>query len=145
MSLVWALMPVGAGTADHGLMGNSLRSSGGSKILGHDRGIYLRVSRASRLIRSVGGVLGGDSRSRVHHGWLTGSRDIERDEGARGWITCDPSGTYQSWCHVGLQGRRLGRTCRGKSRGDGWDRYTADEQTKKSRTLPPKVTKPMRA
>src|SRR5712671_131692 len=55
------------------------------------------------------GVLGGDSWSQTHHGWLTGSRGIGRDRGARGWITCDPSGTWPELASRGTSGEAAGR------------------------------------
>src|SRR5712672_2469252 len=55
------------------------------------------------------GVLGGDSRSRTHRGRLTGSRGIGRDRGARGWITCDPRGTWPELASRGTSGEAAGR------------------------------------
>src|SRR5712671_6555513 len=55
------------------------------------------------------GVLGGDSRSRTHRGWLMGSRGVGRDRGARGWITCDPRGTWPELASRGTSGEAAGR------------------------------------
>src|SRR5712675_1535848 len=69
------------------------------------------------------GLLGGDSRSRTHHGRLTGSRDIGRDEGGT-WVDHVRSEWHVTRAGVTWDFRGGGRTtCRGKSRGDGWDRY----------------------
>src|SRR5712672_202268 len=106
------------------------------EILGHSCGIYPRISRALRLIRGVGGTRGrlsesdptwaanGVARHRTRRGstWV----DHVRPEG-------HVTGTGVTW---GFRGG--GRTtCRGKSRGDGWDRYTAARHTTTTRHMHP--------
>src|SRR5712671_6922831 len=92
------------------------------EILGYCCGIYPRISRALRLVRGVGGTRGrlsesdptwaanGVVRHRTRHGstWVDHVR-------SKGHVT----GTGVTWDFRG--GGRM--TCRGKSRGDGWDRY----------------------
>src|SRR5712672_2504600 len=98
-----------SGTADHKLIGSSLRSPW--RI---ERSLVIAaesIRGSAELLGSLGvsGVLGGDSRSQTQCGRLTGSRDIGRDEGARGWITCDPRGTWPELASRGTSGEAAGR------------------------------------
>jgi len=96
-------------TVDHRLIGSPLRSPW---RIERSSVITAESIRGSvELLGSSGasGVLGGDSRSRTHRGRLTGSRGIGRDEGARGWITCDPRGTWPELASRGTSGEAAGR------------------------------------
>src|SRR5882757_4062581 len=98
-----------SGTADHRLIGSPLRSPwriGRSSIVAAES-----IRGSVELSGSLGasGVLGGDSRSRTHRGRLTGSRGVGRDEGVRGWITCDPRGTWPELASRGTSGEAAGR------------------------------------
>src|SRR5712672_1146491 len=98
-----------SGTADHRLIGSPLRSPwrierSSVKTAGSIRG-SVELSGSS----GASGVLGGYSRSRTQRGRLTGSRGIGRDEGARGWITCDPRGTWPELVSRGTSGEAAGR------------------------------------
>src|SRR5712671_2391978 len=110
MSLGWASMPVDvSSTADHRLIESPLRSPW--RI---NRSLVMTAESIRGLVGlsgspGVSGVLGGDSRSRTHRGRLTGSRDIGRDGGARGWITCDPRGTWPELASRGTSGEAAGR------------------------------------
>src|SRR5712675_622593 len=94
------------------------------EILGHNCGIYPRISRALGLIRGVGGTQGRLSESdpswaadRVaRHGTRRGSTWVDHVR-SKGHVT----GTGVTWDFRG--GGKT--TCRGKSRGDGWDCYNA--------------------
>src|SRR5712672_3086240 len=97
------------------------------EILGHGCGINPRISRALRLIRGVGGTRGRLSESdpswaadRVaKHGTRQGSTWVDHVRSE--WHV---TGTDVTW---GFRGG--GRTtCRGKSRGDSWDRYIPTEK-----------------
>src|SRR5712675_2562993 len=82
-----------SGTADHRLIGSLLRSPWRierSSVIAVES---IRGSAELSGSSGASGVLGGDSRSQTQRGRLTGSRDIGCNEGACGWITCDPSGT----------------------------------------------------
>src|SRR5712672_1659176 len=96
-------------TADHDLMGNSLRSSW--RIVRSSVMTAESIHGSVKLPGSSGasGVLGGDSRSRTHRGRLTGSRGIGCDKGARGWIMCDPRGTWPELVSRGASGEAVGR------------------------------------
>ena len=81
-----------SGTADHRLIGSPLRSPW--RI---ERSLVIAaesIRRSGELSGSSGasGVLGGNSRSRTHCGWLMGLGG-KVHEGAWGWITCDLRGT----------------------------------------------------
>src|SRR6267154_5666999 len=110
MSLVGHQCPsVMSGTADHRLIGSSLRSPWRierSSVMAAES-----ICGSVELSGSSGasGVLGGDSRSRTHRGRLTGSRGIGRDEGARGWIMCDPRATWPELASRGTSGEAAGR------------------------------------
>jgi len=82
-----------SGTADHRLIGSLLRSP--RRIERSSVKTVESIRGSVELLGSSGalGVLGGDSRSRTQRERLTGSRGIGCDEGARGWIMCDLSGT----------------------------------------------------
>src|SRR5712672_1034886 len=94
------------------------------EILGHSCGIYPRISRALRLIRGVGGTRGRLSES--DPSWAANGVARHRTRQGSTWVD-----HVRSEGHVARAGgtwdfRGGGRTtCRGKSRGDGWDRYTA--------------------
>src|SRR5882672_11160013 len=85
--------PSVSGTADHRLIGSPLRSPW--RIERSSVMTAESIRGSSELSGSSGalGVLGGNSQSWTQRGRLMGSRGIVHDEGARGWITCDPSGT----------------------------------------------------
>jgi len=97
-----------SGTADHRLIGSPLRSPWRierSSVMAAES-----IRRSAELSGSSGmsGVLGGDSRSRTQRGWLMGSQGMVR-EGARGWITCDLSGTRLELVSHGTSGEAAGR------------------------------------
>src|SRR5712675_2606997 len=110
MSLVGHQCPsVMSGTADHRLIGSSLRSPW--RI---ERSLVMAAESIRGSVDLSGssgasGILGGDSRSRSQRERLTGSRGIGRDEGARGWITCDPRGTWPELVSRGTSGEAAGR------------------------------------
>src|SRR5712672_1815178 len=94
------------------------------EILGQDCGIYPRISRALRLIRGVGGTRGRLSES--DPSWAADRVARHRTRRGSTWVDHVRSewhvtGTNVTWDFRG--GDRA--TCRGKSRGDGWDRYTS--------------------
>src|SRR5712675_1882662 len=96
-------------TEDHRLIGSSLRSPW--RI---ERSLVMAaesIHGSAELSGSSGasGVLRGVSRSQTQRGRLTGLRGIGRDEGARGWITCDPSGTWPELASRGTSGEVAGR------------------------------------
>src|SRR5712671_5964988 len=96
-------------TVDQRLIGSSLRSPwrierSSVKTAESIRGLA-ELSGSS----GASGVLGGDSQSRTQRGRLTGSQGIRRDGGARGWITCDPSGTRLELVSRGTSGEAAGR------------------------------------
>src|SRR5712671_3710053 len=84
--------PSMSGTADHKLIGSLLRSPWRIERSSVKTAESIRGSAELSGSSGVSGVLGGDSRSRTQRGRLTGLRGIGRDEGAHGWITCDPRG-----------------------------------------------------
>ena len=98
-----------SGTADHRLIGSPLRSPW--RIERSSVKTAESIHGSAELSGSSGalGVLGGDSRSWTHCGRLTGSRGIGRNEGTRGWITCDPSGTWPELVSRGTSGEAAGR------------------------------------
>src|SRR5712672_4707782 len=96
-------------TVDHRLIGSSLRSPW--RI---ERSLVITAESIRGSVEPSGssgasGVLGGNSRSRAQRGRLAGSRGIRRDEGARGWITCDPRGTWTELASRGTSGEAAGR------------------------------------
>src|SRR5712671_6109423 len=104
MSLVGHQCPSMSGTVDHRLIGSLLRSPWRIK-----RSLVKTVESihgSAELSGSSGasGVLGGDSRSWTQRGRLTGSQGIGRDEGVRGWITCDPRGMWPELASRGTSG-----------------------------------------
>src|SRR5882672_858979 len=110
MSLVGHQCPsVMSGIADHRLIGSPLRSPWRIERSSVIAAESIRGSVELSGLSGASGVLGGDSRSRTHRGRLTGSRGIERDEGARGWITCDPRGTWPELASRGTSGEAAGR------------------------------------
>src|SRR5712671_4849654 len=98
-----------SGTADHRLIGSLLRSPW--RIERSSVKTAESIRRSVELSGSSGalGVLGGESRSRTQHGRLTGSRGVGCDRGARGWITCDPRGTWPELVSCGVAGEAAGR------------------------------------
>src|SRR5882672_622333 len=98
-----------SGTADHRLIGSPLRSPWRIERSLVKTAESIRGSVELSGSSGASGVLGGDSRSRTHRGRLTGSRGMGRDEGARGWITCDPRGTWPELASRGASGEAAGR------------------------------------
>src|SRR5712671_4759083 len=126
MSLVWALMPVGVrhgGPWSHGELTKEFLED--RKILGHDRGIYPRISRAPRLIRGIGGTWGW--LSELDPTWTANGFARHRARRGSAWVNHMRSEWHVTGTGVAWVFRGGGRTtCRGKSRGDGWDRYTVE-------------------
>src|SRR5712671_3609437 len=92
------------------------------EILGHSCGIYPRISRALGLIRGVGGTRGRLSES--NPSWA--ANGVARYGARRGstWVDHVRSEGHVTGTDVSWDFRGGGRTTwRGKSRGDGWDRY----------------------
>src|SRR5712671_4251337 len=98
-----------SGTADHRLIGSLLRSPWRIERSLVKTAESIRGSVELSGSSGASGVLGGDSWSRTHRGRLTGSRGIGRDRGARGWITCDPRGTWPELVSRGTSGEAAGR------------------------------------
>jgi len=96
-------------TVDQRLIGSSLRSPWRIERSSVETAESIRGSVELSGSSGASGVLGGDSRSRTQRGRLTGSRDIGRDKGARGWITCDPRGTWPELASRGTSGEAVGR------------------------------------
>src|SRR5712671_477877 len=96
-------------TVDHKLIGSSLRSPWRIERSSVKTAESIRGSVELSGSSGASGVVGGDSQSRTHRGRLTGSRGIGRDEGARGWITCDPRGTWPELVSRGISGEAAGR------------------------------------
>src|SRR5882672_2965253 len=93
------------------------------EILGHGCGIYPRISRALRLIRGVGGTRGRLSES--DPSWAADRVARHRTRRGSTWVDHVRSEGHVTGAGVTWDFRGGGRTtCRGKSRGDGWDRYT---------------------
>src|SRR5712671_3140427 len=99
-----------SGTADHRLIGSSLRSpwriERSSVMTAESICGSVELSGSSGVL----GVLGrrGDSWSRTQCGWLMGLRGIVC-EGAHGWITCNPRGTWLALVSCGTSGEAAGR------------------------------------
>src|SRR5712672_1305217 len=94
------------------------------EILGHGCGIYPRFSRALRLIRGVGGTRGRLSESAPS--WAADRVARHRTRRGSTWVDHVRPKGYVTRAGVTWDFRGGGRaTGRGKSRGDGWDRYTA--------------------
>src|SRR5712671_8033175 len=92
------------------------------EILGYGCGIYPRVSRALRLIRGVGGTRGQLSESGPS--WAANRVARHRTQQGSTWVDHVRSEGHVTGTGVTWDFRGGGRaTCRGKSRGDGWDRY----------------------
>src|SRR5712675_489936 len=96
-------------TEDHRLIGSPLRSPWRIERSSVKTAESIRGSVELSGSSGASGVLGGDSRSRTNRGQLTGARSIGRDEGARGWITCDPRGTWPELASRGTSGEAAGR------------------------------------
>src|SRR5712672_2128742 len=95
------------------------------EILGHGCRIYPRISRALRLIRGVGGTRGRLSESDPT--WAANRVARHRTRRGSTWVDHVRSEGHVTGTDVTWGFRGGGRTtCRGKSRGDGWDRYTLD-------------------
>src|SRR5712671_2224160 len=93
------------------------------EILGQDCGINPRISRALRLIRGVGGTQGRLSESDPT--WAADRVARHRTQQGSTWVDHVRSEGHVTRAGVTWDFRGGGRmTCRGKSRGDGWDRYT---------------------
>src|SRR5882757_1468466 len=101
--------PSMSGTADHRLIGSPLRSPWRIKRSSVKTAKSIRGSAELSGSSGASGVLGGDSWSRTQRGRLTGLRGIGRDRGARGWITCDPRGTWPELASRGTSGEAAGR------------------------------------
>src|SRR5712675_924829 len=92
------------------------------EILGHSCGIYPRISRALRLIRGVGGTRGRLLESDPT--WAANRVTRHRARQGSTWVDHVQSKWHVTGTCVMWDFRVGGRaTCRGKSRGDGWDRY----------------------
>src|SRR5712672_19818 len=96
-------------TVDQRLIGSPLRSPWRIERSSVITAESIRGSVELSGSSGASGVLGGDSRSWTHRGRLTGSRGIGRDEEARGWITCDPRGTWPELASRGTSGEAAGR------------------------------------
>src|SRR5712671_7283318 len=125
MSLGWASMPVrhvrhSRPEAHRELAKKSLEDR---EILGHGCGIYPRISRALRLIRGVGGTRG--RLLELDPTWAANGVAKHRTRRGSTWVDHVRSEWHVTRAGVTWDFRGGGRTtCRGKSRGDGWDRYT---------------------
>src|SRR5712671_141997 len=125
MSLGWASMPVRhvrhSGPEAH--REPAKKSLEDREILGQGCGIYPRISRALRLIRGVGGTRGRLSESDPT--WVANGVARHRTRRGSTWVDHVRSEGHVTGTDVTWGFRGGGRaTCRGKSRGDGWDRYT---------------------
>jgi len=98
-----------SGTADHRLIGSPLRSPWRIERSSVKTAESIRGSIELSGSSGASGVLGGDSRSRTQRGRLTGSRGIGCNRGARGWITCDPRGTWPELVSRGASGEAAGQ------------------------------------
>src|SRR5712672_3403632 len=93
------------------------------EILGHGCGIYPWISRALRLIRGVGGTRGRLSESDPT--WAANGVARHRTRHGSTWVDHVQSEWHMTGTSVTWDFRGGGRTtCRGKSRGDGWNRYS---------------------
>src|SRR5712671_6510495 len=126
MSLGWASMPVRhvrhSGPEAH--REPAKKSLEDREILGHGCGIYPRISRALRLIRGVGGTRGRLSESDPT--WAANGVARHRTRRGSTWVNHVRSEWHVTRAGVTWDFRGGGRTTwRGKSRGDGWDRYNS--------------------
>src|SRR5882672_5665796 len=124
MSLGWASMPVShvrhSGPEAH--REPAKKSLEDREILGQDCGIYPRIGRALRLIRGVGGTRGRLSES--DPSWAANGVVRYRTRRGSTWVDHVRSEWHVTRAGVTWGFRGGGRTTRrGKSRGDGWDRY----------------------
>src|SRR5712675_1963770 len=101
------------------------------EILGQGCGIYPRISRALRLIRGVGGTRGRLSES--DPSWAADRVARNRTRQGSTWVDHVRSKGHVARAGVTWDFRGGSRTtCRGKSRGDGWDRYKDEEEQQSS-------------
>src|SRR5712672_741567 len=108
------------------------------EILGQDCGIYPRISRALGLIRGVGGTRGRLSESDPT--WTANGVARHRTRRGSTWVDHVRPEWHVTGTRVTWDFRGGGRTtCRGKSWGDGWDRYNG--YLKMNRSPPRFVTK----
>src|SRR5712672_921465 len=138
MSLAWALMPVDVRSRPwfHGEPTEEFLED--REILGHIRRVYPRVGRAPRLVGVVGGTWGRLSESNpswaadriAKHGTRQGSTWVDHVRSE--WYV---TGADVLWFFRGSSGL----TCRGKRRGNGWDRYNmgSRDRTKTKRPTYP--------
>src|SRR5882672_417671 len=123
MSLVGPSMPVNvhhSGPEAHRELAK--KSLEDREILGHGCGIYPWISRALRLIRGVGGTWG--RLSELDPSWAANGVARHRTRRGSTWVDHVRSEGHVARAGVTWDFRGGGRTtCRGKSRGDGWDRY----------------------
>src|SRR5712672_145461 len=124
MSLVGPSMPVDVHHSGPGAHRELAKKSlEDREILGHGCGIYPRISRALRLIRGVGGTRGRLSES--DPSWAANRVARHRTRRGSTWVDHVRSKGHVARAGVTWDFRGGGRvTCRGKSRGDGWDRYS---------------------
>src|SRR5712672_2321563 len=124
MSLGWASMPIDvhhSGPEAHRELAK--KSLEDREILGRSCGIYPRISRALRLIRRVGGTRGRLSESDPM--WAANGVARHRTRQGSTWVDHVRSEWHMTGTRVTWGFRGGGRaTCRGKSRGDGWDHYS---------------------
>src|SRR5712671_4366486 len=123
MSLGWASMPVDvrhSGPQTH--REPAKKSLEDQEILGQDCRIYPWISRALRLIRGVGGTRG--RLSELDPSWAANRVARHRTRRGSTWVDHVRSEGHVTGTDVMWDFRGGGRTtCRGKSRGDGWDHY----------------------
>src|SRR5712671_60240 len=123
MSLGWASMPVDvhhSGPEAHRELAK--KSLEDQEILGQDCGINPRIRGALRLIRGVGGTRGRLLESDPT--WAANGVARHRTQRGSTWVDHVQSEWHMTRTGVTWDFRGGGRTtCRGKSRGDGWDRY----------------------
>src|SRR5712671_808993 len=126
MSLVGASMPVSISHVWHsGPLAHrepAKKSLEDREILGHGCGINPWIRGALRLIRGVRGTRGRLSESDPT--WAANGVARHRTRQGSTWVDHVRSKWHVTRTGVTWDFRGGGRTtCRGKSRGDGWDRY----------------------
>src|SRR5712672_4075382 len=112
-----------SGTVDHRLIREPAKKSlEDREILGQDCGINPRIRGALRLIRGVGGTQGRLSESDPT--WTANRFARHKTRWGSTWVDHVRSKQHATGTGVTWDFRGGGRTtCRGKSRGDGWDCY----------------------